>query len=700
MQMELLAPAGTIPAFAAAVHAGADAVYVGAPTLNARALAKNFTYPELGALADFARAKGVKTYVAMNSLLKEEEIPQAIEVLAVLDGIGVDGLILQDLGIYALAHRLFPRLRLHASTLMTATNALALKQFAAMGFKRVVLSRELTLEEIGAMAKAVPGVELEVFIHGALCFSYSGQCFFSSYLGGKSGLRGRCVQPCRRRYVYDKRGKGLDSGYFFSMNDLCGIDLLPKLAAAGVTSLKIEGRMRSVQYVQAVVRAYRLAIDGGEAALPEARGLLETAMGRRETKGYFLGPRSAEIISATHSGNIGNFLGKIEASGPGGMAKLVLKCQVRKGDRLRLHQEKSGERLAFSLKKIERDNRLVDAAAKGNSVFIEVPGKYLPGDSLYLVDVLERKETRTAANAEIRPDRFKQDIARLTDKRRLAALLKQVPGQAGSPGRGKGGAGRSLRFRLQIDDLRALDRPLPFKPEGLVVVLGKQTLAQAKRMKKTLHPYKKILIWALPPVIEQSRLAFFEEAVALLRRLGYQRWELGHLSQLQLFASQSGVELGGASSLNILNSVALGMLAELGLRESRLSVEIDRQNLALLLNRQAQLTAGLTVYGLVPLFTARLDAEWFRNGSSFISPKKESFVIRRVEEQTMVLPDKPFSLLPWAVDLAAMGLDYGVVDLSFQNPDRRALEDLRQRVKGGQKRVERLSAFNFQGGLQ
>ena len=204
--MELLAPAGTLAAFAAALEAGADAVYVGAPGLNARALARDFTFAEIAAMTRHAHEQGRRLYVAMNSLVKEGELRLALENLEALARIGPDALIIQDLGLLHLARRFFPELRLHASTLMTATSSLAASRFASLGFRRVVLARELSLAEIRTIGER-SGVELEIFIHGAMCFSYSGLCRFSSLHGGKSSLRGQCVQPCRRRYDWLPSGK-------------------------------------------------------------------------------------------------------------------------------------------------------------------------------------------------------------------------------------------------------------------------------------------------------------------------------------------------------------------------------------------------------------------------------------------------------------------------------------------------------------
>ncbi|MCK4839880.1 MAG: U32 family peptidase, partial [Desulfobulbaceae bacterium] len=186
-KMELLAPAGTLEVFEVAVAAGADAIYIGAPFFNARELARHFTMAEVAAMIDYGHRNGVKVYLAMNSLVKEDEISQAVETLAVLEKLAPDGLIIQDLGLYYLVKNFFPEMRIHASTLMGAHNSPAVNKLAAMGYNRVVLPREMTIKEIGQISAAT-NVELEVFVHGAMCFSYSGLCLFSSFQGGRSSL--------------------------------------------------------------------------------------------------------------------------------------------------------------------------------------------------------------------------------------------------------------------------------------------------------------------------------------------------------------------------------------------------------------------------------------------------------------------------------------------------------------------------------
>ena len=187
-----------------------------------------------------------KIYVTLNTLVKENELPRLVEILAALDRMGVDGVILQDLAVARLVRESLPGIPLHASTQMTIHNSLGVRQLEELGFERAVLARELHIDEIGNRRSC--RIEIECFIHGALCFSISGQCYFSSFLGGHSGNRGRCAQPCRRQYTY--RGK---EGYYFSTNDFSSIDMLPELIDAGVVSLKIEGRMKSAEYVASVI---------------------------------------------------------------------------------------------------------------------------------------------------------------------------------------------------------------------------------------------------------------------------------------------------------------------------------------------------------------------------------------------------------------------------------------------------------------
>ena len=251
--MEILAPAGSKEAFLAAIKAGADSIYVGLKDFNARKNANNLNFYDLEVLTDYAHSKNVKVYVVLNILIKHEEINDAAKMIAQINQIGVDALIVQDLGLARIIHDYFPNLRLHASTQLACHNSAGAKVLADLGFKRVVLARELTFSEIKSITRNKE-IEYEIFVHGALCFSLSGMCLFSSFIGGFSGNRGLCTQPCRRLWNSTKQAKG----YLFSPKDLELFDYLEKIKKdTGVCSLKIEGRMRSSEYVFNAVSEYK-----------------------------------------------------------------------------------------------------------------------------------------------------------------------------------------------------------------------------------------------------------------------------------------------------------------------------------------------------------------------------------------------------------------------------------------------------------
>ena len=262
--VELLAPAGSYEAFKAALGAGADAVYVGGSEFGARAYAHNFTQEELLQAIDTAHIHGKKLYLTVNTLLKNRELQDRLySFLSPLYEAGLDAVIIQDFGAFQFIHRNFPDLHLHASTQMTVTGPEGMKFLEQQGATRVVASRELSLQELSDMHQASP-IEIEAFIHGALCYSFSGQCLMSSMLGGRSGNRGRCAQPCRLPYQVRQQNSSYTTQQDFcplSLKDMCALDLLPEILKAGVTSLKIEGRMKQPGYTAAVTGIYRKYLD-------------------------------------------------------------------------------------------------------------------------------------------------------------------------------------------------------------------------------------------------------------------------------------------------------------------------------------------------------------------------------------------------------------------------------------------------------
>lgn len=317
--MELLAPAGSPEHLRAALDAGADAVYLGGKLFSARRFAGNFSNEELKEAVREAHLHGACVYVTLNTLIGDVEMKDLRDYLSFLDTIKLDGLLVQDLGVAALARRLAPSVPLHASTQMTISNLDGALFMKSLGFQRVVLSRELSLPEIKNIVEK-SGVEIEVFVHGALCVCYSGQCLMSSFMGGRSGNRGACAQPCRMPYhLVDEKGQALNhrGNYILSLKDMLGMERISDFLSAGVSSLKVEGRMKSVEYVYNTVSAYRRAIDEAERGRKTDTAPLVNVLKEEFNRGYassYLDDHiGSHMMTALAPGNHGVDAGKAES---------------------------------------------------------------------------------------------------------------------------------------------------------------------------------------------------------------------------------------------------------------------------------------------------------------------------------------------------------------------------------------------------
>jgi len=390
-KMELLAPAGDFEALKAAVENGADAVYLGGKLFNARASAANFTTEELKKAIAYAHERLVKIYVTVNILVADQEFPLLADYLYELYTMGVDAVIVQDIGVACFIREVLPEIELHASTQMTQTNSYGIRQLEKMGFSRVVLARETIQAEMAKIIQAT-NMEIEVFGHGALCISYSGQCLMSSYIGARSGNRGRCAQPCRMAYqLVDSKGNDLLGGqklgeHLLSPRDLNLSEELVELQKTGVSSLKIEGRMKRPEYVATVVRIYRKALD--DLALKNRQGLtdqdryeLTQIFNRDFTTGYFHGYQGAEMMSFARPNNRGAKAGRILEVRPNRLT-LKLESGLNIGDGLEIWTSRGREGITIG-KIFDGAGRSVAKAAGGETVSIEFTGSARAGDRVF-----------------------------------------------------------------------------------------------------------------------------------------------------------------------------------------------------------------------------------------------------------------------------------------------------------------------------
>lgn len=410
-KVELLAPAGTYEAFLAAIENGADAVYLGGKQLNARQFAGNFADEELERALDYAHVRGARILLTMNTLVLDSELQGAVEYAGRAWEMGVDAFIVQDMGFAEMLRKAIPEIKLHASTQMTIYDINGVRMLENLGFERVVLARELSLKEIEHVCKNTK-LEIETFVHGALCVCYSGQCLMSSMIGGRSGNRGKCAQPCRLPYAITQDDKKVTSGYLLSPKDICYVNQLAELVAAGVSSLKIEGRMKSPEYVASVVSIYRKYLDfiaykeqpGNQPVSKEdMHALLQSFNRGGFSKGYLLGKTGPEMMAYEKPKNWGTYLGTVLAQDIStNSLKLKLEAGLGMGDGIEVWSRNTfKESPGGIITKIVKDGKLVRQTQPGDVVWVSVvKGNVEKGSKVYKTSDKEMLEMASASYAK------------------------------------------------------------------------------------------------------------------------------------------------------------------------------------------------------------------------------------------------------------------------------------------------------------
>ena len=414
-EVELLSPVGDFECLKAAVQNGANAVYFGASQFNARASATNFDFDELEKVINYCALRNVKTHLTLNILIKNHEFKDAVLVAKKAYELGIDALIVQDLGLAKFLMKLFPDLPIHASTQMTIHNLEGVQELEKLGYSRAVLSRELSIQEIEYIC-ANSNIEIETFIHGALCICYSGQCLFSSMVGGRSGNRGRCAQPCRLPYqLIEEKEKGdkitesvIDKGYLISPRDLCSLDYIPQLINAGVKCFKIEGRLKSPEYVAVVTRIYRKYID----MVLENKKYVVDEKDIQELKqifnrggfstGHLSNKENRELVYKEKPNNMGIYIGNVAGYNRiKGHVKLSLNDTIEIGDTINFENENT----KYTVSELMQDNSNISEAHEGSKVTIgRMKGNIKVGDKIYK---LSSKKQMVAADNSFKSENIK-----------------------------------------------------------------------------------------------------------------------------------------------------------------------------------------------------------------------------------------------------------------------------------------------------
>ena len=725
MSIELLAPAGSPEALDAAIGEGADAVYLGLKNFNARLRSANFTYARFEAVLRALRRMGKKVYVAVNTVFEQREADRMYQFLRYLSFLGPDALIVQDLGVLAMARSQFPGLKLHASTQMNVASGRGCNALSRGGVSRVVLARELCLEELRSI-RAETNVELEVFVHGALCVGASGLCMFSSFLGGKSANRGMCTQACRRLY----RKGDTESGYYFSPADLQLLERLPDLVDTGINSVKIEGRMKSAEYVGTVVSAYRLVLDaisesragGGEEkvrrSIEEGLRVLRGDFARSKTAFFFnesmdltgsaapaAKPARAETgvdwLNPAQDGGTGISLGELrKVRGGDGQRRGLVETNAGAGllpsvgDSIRLHRRDDSARVSHKLQYVEADK---------TGFWLSIPDGFDLGDRVYLIQTRGMtKRYRPVTSADAKGGR--------------------IPGHEKAPVPmvvvGAKHSGGSARKKPPMKKVRAN----AVFPEGIYVAVSRvedlyvvQSSRPAKVMlelnRKTAKrllaggaplPFKPAdTILVLEPFFPQAVAPALSGEIPELVELGYWQFVANNPGHFPLFKDvRSEVRLIAGPWLYTFNTWALSFVASMGADGFVSPLENNRQNLerTLCVGSRLRDRFFVPVFAWPPLFTIRADLGKLYDFKTFSDSREETFLLAGTGEGSKVFPAKPFSITDKISFLQDSGFRRFIVDLCGLPLRKTDYRDLMGAINKGVP-LPNMSRFNWKDGF-
>ncbi|MGO8692814.1 MAG: peptidase U32 family protein [Rectinemataceae bacterium] len=708
--VELLAPAGNPEALNAAIGEGADAVYLGLRSFNARLRSANFAFNQFEATVDLCRKNAKKVYVTVNTVFEQREADRMWQLLQYLERVGPDGIIVQDFGVVKMAREHFPKLALHASTQMNVASAKGVNFLSRLGFKRAVLARELSLEEIRAV-RAASNLELEVFVHGALCVSASGLCLFSSYLGGKSANRGVCAQACRRLYATDA-----ESGYFFSPDDFQLIEYVPDLMEAGVESFKIEGRMKSAEYVGAVVSAYRHMIDNWkldrERALAKSLAILQSDFARPKTSFYFAGRVDPSFLHPEQGGGTGIPLGKIRdirVLDDGRYALLDSHDGLAEGDSVRIHRSDDSGRLTGKVRTVK------DVPA---GMLVRIDADFRQSDQVYLVQTASmgrryapvlpkdmgryhRFPSRELAAKPEYPGMSKADLAALPDG--LYVLVSRVADifllNAARPQKAM-----ILFDRKNAQALREHEKELPFKRDSLVL---------------WLDPY-------FPEDDASWLVSELEYWISRGQRI-FVANNPGHLGLLRSFSGAGSAATGGSAGgdafddersakrkpapskkdeltvisgpwLYAFNRWAAAFFLQEGARFIVPPLEISKQDFQKLSETVPSASWMPVVFAYPALFRIRADLGRKYDFRYFTDRDGGTYELVTGEDHSVVVPSKPFSLVDRIPFLRKEGIGKFILDFSHIELTKQLYKQVMKAAQEGRVLPD-TGRFNWKGGF-
>ena len=584
--IELLAPAGSMEALRAAVQNGANAVYLGCGQFNARQSAKNFTPQSLAEAIKYCHIRGVQVHLTLNTLVSDKETNEVCDLIRFAASNDVDAFIVQDLGVVQLCRQIAPHIPIHGSTQLTVHSLPGVLLCAAWGMSRVVLSRELSREEIAYICTNSP-IEIEVFAHGALCMGYSGQCYLSAAIGGRSGNRGRCAQPCRQSYGYGR----WENRHPLSLKDNCLVHYLAALEAMGVASLKLEGRMKRPEYVATVTKVYREALDSGNVTRQQEKQLL-TAFNRQGfTDGYYTGRTGTHMFGIREEkGDDPNWIKEARLTyetAENGLVPVAISATVVPGHSSLTVSDADGRSCTVrgpapeTARNIELTEEMLASrlAKTGGTPFVcaEIQCTIEPGLTLSAAAINAMR--RDALN-QLTVLRARRDASRVSKP----ARVPHYEGPAGHPA-----------LTVQITNREQVTgRLLKMNPAVLYVPL--HLLTQDPVWTTALTQRAKVCA-VLPRIVHDGEMAKLKNGLRQIRELGVREALVGNLGLL-IPLRECGIRARGDFGLNIYNSRSMYIARELELRSACLSFEMTMPQIR---DVSKAVPAELLVYGRLPL---------------------------------------------------------------------------------------------------
>lgn len=652
---ELLLPAGNVENFVAALEGGADAVYFGLQNFNARTRARNFSFNEAASAIAFAHSKNKKVYITLNTVVKNTETLELIKTVDIISQLKPDAVIVQDFGTINLIRDFYPQLVIHASTQMGFHNVSATKFLKKNGIKRVILSRELTMKEIEFCSKK-SDIELEIFVHGALCYSFSGKCLFSSYYGGFSANRGKCAQVCRREFISENQKINP-----FSLKDYQLIDFIPKFSELKITSLKVEGRLKNSDYVFSVAKAYRMVIDN-HSKIEEAKEILETDFSRPKTQ-WFVGRNLKNPIS--------------ELSGTGIFAGEILNVNsyffdlrssqnLEVGYQLRIRSADDKEGVLIKINKLSKINddvfRLfIDKGLSlktGDKVYVSAGKVYKPVTKLKIIN----KKFNIISNQRLKliNDKFKQNTHIKTNEKKSEIFIR-------------------VSHAEQLQDVNNINgiKAVIFSPRNLKV--DEEIFKICRNLPENVAIYLEI-----PAFISSVKEIYWQKKLLDIHKKTGCGFSLSNISQIEIIPQKS-LFLAN-ENIYLFNDIAIDFIRKSGFKEYIYPFENDYPNLITGKDR----SGIVPVYFYPELFYSR---QPIKLKDYFTDYDKRNFRKYIRHNFTVICPEKPVSITHNIQKLKEKGFNKFLIDIKYESSQQKIKSIFTSALKS--QKIEEADVFNF-----